>query len=42
MHGYTTAFMLSGSIFVVGAVLTALLLPSGVLRPEHPAAPAAH
>ncbi|MHA3703758.1 MFS transporter [Jatrophihabitans sp. YIM 134969] len=42
VHGYTTAFLLSGSIFVVGAVLTALLLPSGVLRPEQPAAPAAH
>ena len=32
VHGYTTAFILSGSIFVVGAVLTAVLLPSGALR----------
>ena len=32
VHGYTTAFILSGSIFAVGAVLTAVLLPSGVLR----------
>jgi len=31
VHGYTTAFTVSGSIFVAGAILTALLLPSGVL-----------
>ena len=41
VHGYTTAFILSGSIFVVGAVVTALLLPSGVLHADQPAAPAA-
>ncbi len=32
VHGYTTAFLVSGSIFVVGAVLTGVLLPSGVLH----------
>ncbi len=32
VHGFTTAFIVSGSIFVVGAVLTAVLLPSGVLH----------
>jgi len=32
VHGYTTAFIVSGSIFVVGAVLTGVLLPSGVLH----------
>jgi len=32
VHGYTTAFLVSGSIFVVGAVLTGGLLPCGVLR----------
>ena len=31
VHGYTTAFTVSGSIFVAGALVTALLLPSGVL-----------
>ena len=32
VHAYTTAVLVSGSIFVVGAVLTGVLLPSGVLR----------
>ncbi len=40
VHGYTTAFTVSGSIFVGGAVFTALLLPSGVLGARTPAAPA--
>ncbi len=31
VHGYTTAFFVSGCIFVFGAVMTAVLLPSGVL-----------
>ncbi len=43
VHGYTTAFLVSGSIFVVGAVLTGVLLPCGVLRqpgsPQHSAPP---
>ena len=43
VHGFTTAFIVSGSIFVVGAVLTGVLLPSGVLRqpdrPQHSAPP---
>ncbi|MEO6879392.1 MAG: MFS transporter [Mycobacteriaceae bacterium] len=34
VHGYTTAFFVSGCIFVVGAVMTAVLLPSGVLSAE--------
>lgn len=33
VHGYTTAFTLSGAIFAVGAVVTGVLLPSGVLIP---------
>jgi EmrB/QacA subfamily drug resistance transporter len=37
VHGYTTAFTVSGVIFVVGAVLTATLLPSGVLVAPQPA-----
>jgi len=37
VHGYTTAFTVSGVIFVVGAVLTATLLPSGVLIAPQPA-----
>jgi len=32
VHGYTTAFTISGAIFLSGAVLTAVLLPSGVLH----------
>lgn len=32
MHGSTTAFATSGGIFVVGAAVTAVLLPSNVLR----------
>ena len=43
VHGYTTAFTLSGAIFVFGAVLTAALLPSGVLATSRQQqAPAAH
>jgi len=38
VHGYTVAFSISGSIFVGGAILTAVLLPSGVLA--NPVAPA--
>ncbi len=34
VHGYTTAFFVSGCIFVAGAVMTAVLLPSGVLSAE--------
>jgi len=37
VHGYTTAFTVSGGIFVVGAVLTATLMPSGPLVAPHPA-----
>jgi len=37
VHGYTTAFTVSGAIFVFGAVLTAVLLPSGPLVASHPA-----
>ncbi len=41
VHGYTSAFTVSGFIFVAGAVFTALLLPSGVLRaPASDGAPA--
>jgi hypothetical protein len=29
VHGYTTAFWWSAAIFAVGAVVTAVLLPSG-------------
>jgi len=32
-HGSSTAFVVSGSIFVVGGVLTGVLLPSGVAAP---------
>jgi len=42
VHGFTTAFIVSGSIFVVGAVLTGVLLPSGVLHQpdsQHQSAP---
>ena len=42
VHGYTTASTISGSIFVFGAILTAVLLPSGVLSARTPqATPAA-
>jgi EmrB/QacA subfamily drug resistance transporter len=37
VHGYTTAFLASAAVFLFAAVLTALLLPSGVLA--NPAAP---
>lgn len=40
VDGFTTAFLVSGSIFVAGALLTGLVLPSGVLT-AGPAAPAA-
>ncbi len=35
VHGYTTAFTLSGIVFCVGAALTISLLPSGVLKTAH-------
>jgi hypothetical protein len=41
VHGFTTAFTVSGCIFVVGAVLTAVLLPSGVLTAAAPVEPVA-
>jgi len=41
VHGYTTAFTVSGLIFVGGALLTGLLLPPGVLTAGHLATPAA-
>jgi hypothetical protein len=41
VHGYTTAFTVSGCIFVVGAILTAVLLPSGVLTAGAPKEPVA-
>jgi len=31
VHGYTTAFTVSGFIFVAGAAFTSILLPSGIL-----------
>lgn len=34
MHGYTMAFTWSAVIFLVGAVVAALLLRSGVVRAE--------
>src|SRR3954447_16118384 len=39
VHGYTTAFLWSAAIFVVGALASWLLLPSGVpaLEPDAPA-----
>jgi len=39
VHGYTTAFTISGCIFAVGAILTAVLLPSGVLGARTPPGP---
>ena len=36
VHGFTTAFLCSASIFVVGAVVTYVLLPSGVLKSSAP------
>jgi len=36
VHGYTTAFTISGAIFVAGAILTVVLLPSGVLGARTP------
>ena len=41
VHGYTTAFTVSGCIFVAGAILTAVLLPSGVLTAQAPQEPVA-
>ena len=40
VHGYTTAFWWSAAIFAVGAVVTALLLSSGVREPAPGAEPA--
>jgi len=42
VHGYTTAFTVSGCIFIGGALLTAALLRSGVLTSGHAPAPAYH
>ena len=36
VHGYTTAFWWSAGIFAVGALCSALLLPSGVPEPSRP------
>ena len=41
VHGYTTAFTVSGCIFVAGAIMTAVLLPSGVLVAAAPQEPVA-
>jgi len=41
VHGYTTAFTVSGCIFVAGAILTAVRLPSGVLTAQAPQEPVA-
>ena len=41
VHGYASAFTVSGLIFVGAALLTGLLLPSGVLTSARAAAPAA-
>lgn len=42
VHGFTTAFTVSGFIFVGGAIFTAVLLPSGVLRAPVSDSPPVH
>jgi hypothetical protein len=39
VHGYTTAFWISAAFFMVGAVLTSLLLRSGVQELDPRATP---
>ncbi|PTL59429.1 MFS transporter [Paraconexibacter algicola] len=42
VHGYTVAFWVGAGIFVVGAIITRLLLRPGVLASPHAAPAAAH
>jgi MFS family permease len=40
VQGYSTVYWYGAAIFAVGAILTALCLPSGVIKPDDEALPA--